>query len=240
MSPTALDTRSRGKSLDPLIITFSGIDGAGKSTQIKNLRDYLESRGVPVTELTFWDNVVMFPGARAGFSRRVLQSDGSVGTPERPANRRDKNTQNIFLLLGRSALYLFDLIKLCRLVRAVKRQKSGVIIFDRYIYDQLAALPMNSRWARAFARTLLHCAPKPDLSYLLDADPEVARARKPEYPLEFMRKYRSSYLELYKLTTLRLIPAGTPEQVQDAIIEQFRYCEEHKDLKSVGDFSTAA
>ena len=29
--------------------------------------------------------------------------------------------------------------------------------------------------------------PRPDVAYLLDADPEAARARKPEYPVDFMR-----------------------------------------------------
>jgi thymidylate kinase len=159
---------------------------------------------------------------RAGFSRRVLQSDGNVGTPEHPANRHDKNTQNVLLLVGRSILHLFDVINLRRIVRKAKSEKSGVVIFDRYIYDQLAALPMQSRWARRLASILLRVAPKPDLSYVLDADPEVARARKPEYPLEFMRKYRSSYLELRRLANLQLISPGNVDDVHQAIVDAFR------------------
>ncbi len=226
--------------MNPLIVSFSGIDGAGKSTQIEKLREYLSSHGVAVKQLTFWDNVVMFPKLRSGFSRRVLQSDGNVGTPDRPADRRDKNTQNAPLLFGRSVLHLFDVVNLRRIVNRAKDENSGVVIFDRYIYDQLAALPMKSWWARAFARVLLRVAPKPDLSYVLDADPEVARARKPEYPLDFMRKYRSSYLELRKMANLQLIPPGEVEQVHEAIVERFRNCALQKELESTVRSTVAA
>jgi len=226
--------------LNPLIVSFSGIDGAGKSTQIQKLRDYLTSNGVAVKELTFWDNVVMFPRLRSGFSRRVLQSDGTIGTPDKPADRRDKNTQNAPLLFGRSVLHLFDVMNLRRIVSRAKAENTGVVIFDRFIYDQLAALPMQSAWARAFARVLLRVAPKPDLSYVLDADPEVARARKPEYPLEFMRKYRSSYLELRKMANLQLIPPGDVEQVHEEIVERFRNCALQKELESTVHSTVAA
>lgn len=226
--------------MNPLIVSFSGIDGAGKSTQIEKLREYLVAHGVAVKQLAFWDNVVMFPRMRAGFSHRVLQSDGSIGTPEKPADRRDKNTQNAPLLFGRSVLHLFDVMNLRRIVNKAKAENSGVVIFDRYIYDQLAALPMHSWWARAFARVLLRVAPKPDLSYVLDADPEVARARKPEYPLEFMRKYRSSYLELRKMANLQLIPPGDVEEVHTGIVERFRECALQKELNAPVQSTVAA
>ncbi len=204
-----------------VLITFSGIDGAGKSTQIEKLRGYLVEQGIPVHELTLWDNVVLWRGARSGFSRRVLQSDGAVGTPARPAERKDKNTQTWPLLAGRSILHLFDVLNLRRVVRKARTERAGVIIFDRYIYDQLAALPMNNWLVRAYAKLLLGVAPKPDLSYLLDAIPEVARARKPEYPLDFMHKYRESYLEIRKIAGMELIAAAEREDVHLAIVDRF-------------------
>lgn len=226
--------------MNPLIVSFSGIDGAGKSTQIEKLREYLAAHSVEVKELTFWDNVVMFPRMRSGFSRRVLQSDGKIGTPDKPADRRDKNTRNAPLLLGRSVLHLFDVVNLRRIVNRAKAENSGVVIFDRYIYDQLAALPIESWWARTFARILLRVAPKPDLSYVLDADPELARARKPEYPLEFMRKYRSSYLELRKLAGLQFIQPGDVDEVHQAIVDCFRDCALQRELNSTVRSTVAA
>lgn len=221
MCPTAPVIERFSGGMKTLLITFSGIDGAGKSTQIAKLADYLTVQQVPIRQLAFWDDVVLFRSARTGFSRRVLQSDGAIGTPERPARRNDKNTQSWPLLIGRAVLHLFDVIHLRRVVgRAVKENAGSAIIFDRYIFDQLAALPMHRWWVRAYAKLLLRIAPKPDLALLLDAVPEAARARKPEYPLSFMRKYRSAYLELHTLANMELIPPAEPEIVYLTILDR--------------------
>jgi thymidylate kinase len=205
--------------VNPLLITFSGIDGAGKSTQIEKLREYLTQQGLSVRILTFWDNVAVLSSLRSGFSRKVLQSDGQIGSPDKPANRNDKNTRSFPLLVGRSLLHLADVFRLRKIIRRERSSgNGGVIIFDRYIYDQLAALPMHHWLARAYARFVLSLAPNTDVSYLLDAVPEEARARKPEYPIDFMRQYRSSYLELRKFAPLSLIAASDPDNVHAAIV----------------------
>jgi len=57
------------------------------------------------------------------------------------------------------------------------------MIFDRYIYDELANLPLNHPVTRAFVWVVLKLVPKPDVTYVIDADPLRALARKPEYPV---------------------------------------------------------
>ena len=44
-------------SQSPLLISFSGIDGAGKSTQINALTGLLSASGYRVHRLAFWDDV---------------------------------------------------------------------------------------------------------------------------------------------------------------------------------------
>jgi thymidylate kinase len=85
---------------------------------------------------------------------------------------------------------------------------------DRYIYDELANLPLSNPWTRAYVRLVQALVPRPDLAYLLDADPETAHQRKPEYPVDFMRECRAAYHRLAAmLGTMTLIP---PLPLEDA------------------------
>jgi thymidylate kinase len=202
---------------EPVLISFSGIDGAGKSTQIAKLLAYLSEANLSVTQLAFWDHVVAFPTLRAGFSHKFLHSDGAIGSPDKPARRNDKNTQKWYLTIARSALFLTDAINLRRVFNKVKKQPVDFIVFDRFIYDQLATLPLQRSWARAYARVLVGIAPKPDVAYLLDAIPEAALARKPEYPLAFLHKYRNTYLRLREIAGLTLIDPLSPDEVHAMI-----------------------
>jgi thymidylate kinase len=76
----------------------------------------------------------------------------------------------------------------CTACLPVSQQNSDVVIFDRYIYDQIANIYSPSFAARSYARILLKQTPAPDLAFVLDASPTAAFARKPEYPLEFMHQ----------------------------------------------------
>lgn len=212
---TPLRTRP---SSTPFLISFSGMDGSGKSTQIEQISSDLANAGLTVKRMQFWDNVVAFSSMRAGFSKRVLQSDGQIGSPEKPANRNDKNAKKWYLTLGRHVLYFFDAIKLRRITSRILSSDADVIIFDRYLYDQLATLPLQRSISRSYANFLLKLVPKPNVAFVIDAVPEVARARKPEYPLDFMHRYRKAYLQLAQMAGLTVIPPSGIEEVHAAIL----------------------
>ena len=67
-----------------------------------------------------------------------------------------------------------------------------------------AALHGNAL-TRAFVRFVAGIAPKPDVAYMLDADPYLARERKPEYPLDFLIDSRKRY---HKLAVLLYVGMG--------------------------------
>jgi thymidylate kinase len=108
-------------------------------------------------------------------------------------------------------------------VARARRSGAPVIIFDRYIYDELANLPVQNRFAHAFLRLVCALAPRPNLAYVIDAMPEEACARKPEYPLEFCRHCRQTYLELAKIAGMTVIP---PLPLAQARQEMMRHFEE--------------
>lgn len=207
------------------MISFSGLDGSGKSTQIEQLRSALYNAGLTPRTLAFWDQVVVGVKYREGFVHKVYKSERGIGAPGKPVNRRDKNIRGWYLTLARHFLYLADALNLRRVVAreirsaAAQEVSTQVIIFDRYIYDELANLDLTNPLSRAFVLMVNRLIPQPDLALLLDADPVAAHARKPEYPVDFMIQCRKSYFELGAvLGNFRVIPALELPEVIDAVL----------------------
>jgi thymidylate kinase len=211
-----------GKSTGrPLLISFSGVDGSGKSTQIENLRSALHSAGMTTSLFAFWDDVVVGVKYREGFVHKVYKSERGIGAPGKPVNRRDKNMRGWHLTLARHFLYLLDAINLRRVIRREKRKAgTDVIILDRYIFDELSNLNLANPLSRSFVKFIQALVPRPDVAYLLDADPVAAYARKPEYPVEFMKKCRRAYFDLAGLLgTMTAIPALSLPEAKIAVLK---------------------
>ena len=182
-----------------LVISFSGIDGAGKSTQIEHLLSCLREQGLRVRVFRFWDDVASLTHIREGAGHTVFRGDKGVGSPEAPINRRDKNVRGWPMTCVRLFLYLLDTISLRNVFRSAMRGDVDCVIFDRYIYDELANLNLESRAITAYVRLITRLAPRPGVSFILDADPLSARTRKPEYPLDFICSNRQAYLQLSRI-----------------------------------------
>lgn len=205
------------------VICFSGIDGAGKSTQIHALCATLQQAGQTVLLIRFWDDVAMMKHLREAAGHRIFKGDKGVGTPEAPIHRRDKNVQSLWMTGVRLFIYFCDAISLRAQVKKSLRSHSDVVICDRYMYDELVNLALSKSAIRAYAWFIMKLTPKPDLSFLLDADPDLAYARKPEYPLEFQRIHRRSYLAMAELIGgFTIINSMPVEAVQTAVLDYVR------------------
>lgn len=203
-----------------LVVSFSGMDGAGKSTQIDALCSRMRDAGLRVRLITFWDDVAKFTGVRETTGHKLFKGDKGVGTPEAPINRRDKNVRSGFMTCVRLGLYFVDAISLREKVRQASQSDTDFLVCDRYIYDELANLELRNPAARAYIRFIMKLVPKPHLSYFLDADPVQARARKPEYPLDFLYTSRASYLALSELLGgITVIPPMPISDVSRRILE---------------------
>jgi len=201
-----------------LLISFSGLDGSGKSTQINNLVSVFNEAGLRVRLLAFWDDIVVAKPYREGFVHKVYGSEPGVGSPEKPVKRRDKNVRAWYLTLARPLLYLLDAVHLRMVIAKARKSHGDVIILDRYIYDELANLPLGNPLTRAFVSLISWIVPRPNVALLLDADPDAAVARKPEYPAEFMHECRASYFRLAELVGhMTVIPPLPLEQAKHAV-----------------------
>lgn len=181
-----------------MLITFSGLDGSGKSTLIDCVKESLEKqdRRVAVSHMNY--DVGVYPLMRFFFKR--FQTDTHAPTEKafegNFSSRLAKLRYKLFWSKGlRVLIYPADVLIFLAYRMYVEKIKGEVLIMDRYFYDTLVDVT-GSR--RSFKLSLLSwLTPKPTLPVYLDISAEEAFARKQEYSVEYLSGRRSSYQKLF-------------------------------------------
>lgn len=217
-----------------LLVTFSGLDGSGKSTHVLRTVKHLERRGYRVYTfatahlsaaglVTFVRHLLgrrrrvnppsrgLFPFTRSfkGRSARAAHSQSLTDNPLQTAEHRWRNRA----VLARSwIIYPFDCLVLSIWVRFVALLGYTAIVCDRYIYDKIVNLPDPDC---SLQRLMLRLSPKPDLAFLLDVPPETARQRRPEHEAGYYVSRHTGYRRLLTMECgLTPVPAMTIEETQ--------------------------
>jgi dTMP kinase len=176
-----------------MLITFEGIEGSGKSTQAKRLREWLEGKG-----------------------RSVLLTREPGGTPVgdqvrqvllRPGNEMDAWTELFLLQASRR--------ELCRTVIRPALEKGMIVLVDRFGDSSVAYQGYGRGLDIEAVRGIIEKATGgllPDATLLFDIDPETglerssglekseregsALDRVESESIDFFRKVRRGYLEM--------------------------------------------
>jgi thymidylate kinase len=179
------------------VLAVLGCDGAGKSTAIRGVRALLEP--------CFRHERVFH------FRPRLGQKDDGAPNPE-PHGEPPRGMLASILKL----FYYFTDYWLGWFVRIwPAKVRSSLIIFDRHFEDILVD-PRRYRFARAggLSRLLAALVPRPDLTIVLDAPPEVLLARKTELPQDKLARQCAALRALAaRPAHLRIAADQTPDQV---------------------------
>lgn len=166
-----------------MLITLSGLDGAGKTTLIARLVQALEQRRRAVSVLHMNDDIGVYASLRALRDRvasRPRRTNGRTGRSLRDAVIWSKTL--------RRALYPIDLLVFLAYRWYVERVRGRILIMDRYFYDTLVDVGDAGGGSRSWLlRLFARITPTPDVAVFLDTAPEEAYRRKSEYPLEYLR-----------------------------------------------------
>ncbi|MBK7879920.1 MAG: dTMP kinase [Saprospiraceae bacterium] len=172
----------------PVFIAFEGIDGSGKSTQAKLLREALDKSGQKVLLTAEPTNQTIGSLIRAAFSGR-MEADHRTIAGLFVADRLDHILHSEYGMLP-------------------MQQNGYHIICDRYYFSSYAyqGVHMSMDWvikANALSADLL----RPDLNVFIDVSPELAMERihasRPDREmyetLDNLRKVRDQYFKAFDL-----------------------------------------
>jgi dTMP kinase len=185
------------------IVALVGIDGAGKTTQARELAAWLTTHGVPAD---YWQNA----GGRRWFGRLAQR-----------LGRRDAEE-----LLGRQGLLTVEaVLRWLAIARALLRSRlrGRVAVMDRYSYCQYASIRAHRGRGERFARLLYGLFPRPDVVCYLAVPPALAQERvrrrgTDDEELGFLVAFDAGYRSLPEAARLTVLDAaGTPAQVQAAL-----------------------
>ncbi|MEE3490752.1 MAG: dTMP kinase [Methanobrevibacter sp.] len=166
-----------------MYIVFEGIDGAGKSTQIEMLKEWLDANGFRVETL-------------------VEPTDSEIGKLiremlQRPDAETDKLQKTLGLLFAADRMLIMDKLE----------DESKIIISDRSFISSLA-YQEPAEWIEELNKY----AKKPDLLLLLDLDPKTSVSRTDGEDtfenVEFLTGVRENYLDLAENYTCEIIDAS--------------------------------
>lgn len=183
-----------------MFVTFEGIDGSGKSSLLRALAERLAKTGREIV-LTKEPGATSF-GAEI---RRIL-----LDSPQ--LNERSE----IYLFMADRANHVDTVIR-------PNLARGAIVLCDRYADSSTAYQGYGREYDPNWIRTLNDFATdklKPDLTFLLDIDPETALKRQllvdrlGSLPVEFYAKVRSGFLHEASLEPSRwtILDASLPQQ----------------------------
>jgi len=150
------------------LLTFSGLDGAGKSTQIELLRGRLRARGLETTVVWVRGGYTPIFSRLKGLARRA---GGRHVPPPGPGERRSEAFGRPWLRRAWLVAALLDLMWLLAVRVRILRGRGRIVLCDRYLVDTLIDLRLNfpmepvERWW--LWRAVERLAPRPDAAFVL-------------------------------------------------------------------------
>jgi thymidylate kinase len=187
-----------------MLITFSGLDGAGKSTLIEWLKGELEARRRPVVVFHMNDHIGLYAYLRAirnclaGRPLTVraseIRTSSSTQASLGPALHRARDAV-VWNRPLRRWIYLVDLAVFACYRAVVEKVRGRVLIMDRYFYDTLVDVSDGRGWG--WVRLLKLVTPTPTVSIFLDIGPEESFRRKGEYSVEYLASRYRAYERVF-------------------------------------------
>lgn len=200
---------------NPVLITISGMVGAGKSSGEGRLLRLLRHQGVQAESWRFRTlPCFSFPFGSA------QRQDSSAPRPARTVRGRGYRRKPLTLtatagLAGRMLAF-----------RVYRRwnQPPGWTLCNRYFYDSLAHFELDAPLARKYLAWLQRFMPRPDVAILFVASASVIAERRPLYTAEYLEQLGQAYNGLVQkfpeLVIVNSDPGQDGREAVDRLVER--------------------
>lgn len=176
-----------------MVITFSGVDGAGKSTVIEHIRKEFEKK--------LRRKVVILRHRPSLLPILSAWTKGKVKAEEEAAGTLPRQGMNHSLLssLLRFSYYYADYIAGQFLVYLRHVLRGEVVLYDRYYFDFINdSVRSNIRLPEPILKAGYAFLLKPHFNFFLYAEADTILARKQELDKETITELTSKYLTLFR------------------------------------------
>jgi len=210
------------------LVTISGLDGSGKSTQIKLLKKYLESRGKRVfyfhaVDFSIGNRIANFFTFHRNNNYHPLSSGGGLGVRVRMKTRKFTNKPKSVTHANRLQIQLrkialrVDIWRFKKLVKKLEKQGYDYILSDRFFYDtiiNISCLEDKSSKLPARGWSALGGKITSSIAIYLQADPQniMSRDRVPDQGLEYLEKKEELYDAKTKIWNWKIIDGNRSKE----------------------------
>ncbi len=207
-------------------ITFSGVDGSGKSTQLQLFRQKLEREGKKVA----YFHAIEF--SLASQFKRNEKQETIIKETTITDTGKSVTSASWFTIFLRKVQLLIDLIRFRFYFSKLNRQGYDYLLSDRYFFDTIINIQyleannsqqstINNKTGSPLLSVICYLLSAPSMAIYFDASPEsiMSRERAPEQGIDYLRAKQNLFKQ--KLSEWNMIQIDASRD-KEAIFEEIQ------------------
>lgn len=203
-----------------MIISFSGIDGSGKSTQIRLQSKFLAEENFQINiKKVYANSTYLMLGE---LFKRIAPQQAESMVKNQFKNRSTKGFKKNLLRLIRQFCLMIDLLLYYLTTHLPYANSKKIVLCDRYFYDILVQMLYVGMCSDYFFKRIVKWIPSCKVSFLLLDTVENIRQRKIEYDMDYYQGKNLLYRGLINHFDFQVVENQNLHQAEQTIYRSIK------------------